>query len=291
MKAKILSFVTASALLLGINSSAFASNDSTKVSSTEQRIEKSAKELAAESIELATATIKQAKENSQTLKTKINRRLDDTIINGKAIKEKSSSESSSNEYMNLIDSRRNHELAMMDRAMIILERIGEGVACIIIIIILLIIISTYLKRRQKYKIIEKAIENNYPLPPGFLGKNLRPTTTTVQHIHYTQEQSQKGYIAPNSKKITQEFNVTDWANFRSGIKWCAWGISIMWFFLLVDAPVWVFAIIPTLIGAAKLFVAYKLRNECGNIKTTTEQTTETTATPPPFQDENKAENN
>lgn len=286
MKANILSFITASALLIGTNGTAFATNDSTKVSSTEQRIEKSAKELAAESIELATVAIKQAKENSETLKTEINNRLDDTIIDSKAIKSRRSSE----EYINRYNNRLSEEEIMMDKAMNMVEKIGKGITVFVAVIIALIILGIYLNRRQKYKIIEKAIENNYPLPPGFLGKNLRPTTTTIQHIHYTQEQARSGQIPTGGKKITQEFNITDWANFRSGIKWTAWGLSFMLFFLIVEAPVWVFALIPVIIGVGKLYVAYRLYKEQEK-QTVKEEDILDNVTPPSFNAEDNTREN
>ncbi len=280
MKTRFLSFVTVSALLLGASTPIIATNDSTKVTSAEQRIEKSAKELAVESIELATVAIKQAKNNSETLKADINERLDDTIINNKAIKK----ERNSDRYINRYNSHLDKEILIMDKAMNMVENIGKGVTFFIIAIIALIILGVYLNRRQKYKIIEKAIENNYPLPPGFLGKNLRPTTTTIQHIHYTQEQAQNGQIPAGARKITKEFNVTDWANFRSGIKWCAWGIAFMLFFIIVEAPVWVFALIPLIIGIGKLYTAYRIKQEQSKEKVKEEEVLDR-VTPPTFHSE------
>ena len=151
------------------------------------------------------------------------------------------------------------------------------------ILTILIIIGVYLNRRQKYIIIEKAIENNYPLPPGFISKNVRPTSTTVQHIHYTQAQAQNGTIPAGSKRITKEFKVTDWANFRSGITWCACGLSFMFFFLIVKAPIFVFAIIPIATGVAKIFTAYQLQQASKNATENTTIENNDVTTPPPFE--------
>ena len=44
----------------------------------------------------------------------------------------------------------------------------EGIICCtwgLVCLILVILLFNYLKRRRKYKMVEKAIENNYPLPP------------------------------------------------------------------------------------------------------------------------------
>ena len=281
MKVKILSLVATSALLIGTSTHAFANSDSIKTTTTEERIEKSAKELAIESINLATTAVKQASENSKELQQNINNRLDDTIINGKALKERHRA----NYYADNHNSKLDYEAAMMNKASEILDQIGKGITFFVALIAILIFAGVYLSRRQKYKIIEKAIENNYPLPPGFIGKNLHPTTTTIQHIHYTQEQSLNGHIPAGTKKIKKEFNVSDWANFRSGIKYCAWGISFMWFFIIVDAPVWVFALIPLIIGIGKLLASYKIKQEYNQSKTKEEEI-KSPVTPPAFHSEN-----
>ena len=44
----------------------------------------------------------------------------------------------------------------------------EAIICCtwgLVVLILVILLFNYLKRRRKYKMVEKAIENNYPLPP------------------------------------------------------------------------------------------------------------------------------
>lgn len=283
MKAQILSLVTAAAVILAANAPLYAANDSTSIS-TEQRIEKSAKELAAESIELATTAVKQAKENSNNVRAYVDERLNDTILNGKEIKQRRNSYDYAERYNNRVD----NEWEMIDKSFSFAEKSMKGLTIFLIILICIIFLGIYLNRRQKYKIIEKAIENNYPLPPGFLGKNARPTSTTIQHIHYTQEQGKQGKDTIGSKKIIKEFNVTDWANFRSGIKWCAWGLAFMLFFIIEEASAWVFAIIPITIGAGKLYTAYQIQQADKNSKVYTENEKETT--PPPFQEDDEDEN-
>lgn len=283
MKAQILSLVTAAAVILAANAPLYAANDSTSIS-TEQRIEKSAKKLAAESIELATTAVKQAKENSNNMRDYVDERLNDTILNGKEIKQRRNSYDYAERYNNRVS----NEWEMIDKSLSFAEKSMKGLTIFLITLICIIFLGIYLNRRQKYKIIEKAIENNYPLPPGFLGKNARPTSTTIQHIHYTQEQGKHGKDTIGSKKIIKEFNVTDWANFRSGIKWCAWGLAFMLFFIIEDSSAWVFAIIPITIGAGKLYTAYQLQQADKNSKIYTENEKETT--PPPFQEENEDEN-
>lgn len=278
MNTKILSLLSAGVIILASGTPIFATNDNTG-KSTEQRIENSAKNLAAESIELATEAVKQVKANSNNVKAYVDERLNDTIINGKELKQRRSSY----DYADRFNRKAEKEMEMIDKSFSFAEKSMKGLTFFICLIIIIIFLGIYLNRRQKYKIIEKAIENNYPLPPGFLGKNLKPASTTVQHIHYTQEQTKTGKIPAGSKKIVKEFNVTDWANFRSGIIWCAWGISFLLFFLSVEAPVWAFALIPIIIGAGKLYTAYQLQQVDKRSRIYTEN--EENTTPPPFQEE------
>ncbi len=278
MNTKILSLLSAGIIILASGTPIFATNDNTG-KSTEQRIENSAKNLAAESIELATEAVKQAKANSNNVKAYVDERLNDTIINGKELKQRRSSY----DYADRFNRKAEKEMEMIDKSFSFAEKSMKGLTFFICLIIIIIFLGIYLNRRQKYKIIEKAIENNYPLPPGFLGKNLKPASTTVQHIHYTQEQTKTGKIPEGSKKIVKEFNVTDWANFRSGIKWCAWGFAFMLFFMIEGASAWTFALIPIIIGASKLYTAYQLQQADKKSRIYTEN--EESTTPPPFQEE------
>lgn len=286
MKTTFFSIIATGAIFLASSTPVIAANDSIK--SAEQRIERSAKELAAESIELATQEVKKVRQKSNDIKSKIDKRLDDTIINGKAIRDQYKS---NNELIAYQNNRFNEEKELIEECLIFIEKLGKGVLAFFAILTILIFIGVYLNRRQKYKIIEKAIENNYPLPPGFISKNVRPTSTTVQHIHYSPTQAQSGNIPAGSNKTVKEFKVTDWATFQSGIKWCAWGLAFMIFFLLVEAPIWVFAIIPIITGIGKLYTAYQIQQASKDAKEYTSSTSEDTdvPTPPPF--DNKNDNN
>ena len=68
MKTSILSFFAAGAMLLASSTPAIAAHDS--IITPEQRIERSAQELAAESIELATQEVKKARQNQTNLELK-----------------------------------------------------------------------------------------------------------------------------------------------------------------------------------------------------------------------------
>ena len=229
--------------------------------------------------EVVVQNVENARKKTHNVKDYIDERLNDTIINTHDI----TKNHSSNNLIQYHNNRYNAELEVIKEAMSFAERLGKGFTTLIAIIIILVILGNYISRRQKYKIIEKAIENNYPLPPGFITNNMRPTQTTVQHIHYSSVNDQNtSNIKPQIKKTTNEFNVNDWGNFRSGIKWCAWGIALIIFFLIIEAPFWPFAIIPIITGLGKLYTAYRLNLAESNATSSTSIVDEDTATSPTF---------
>lgn len=286
MKTRLFSLFTASAILLASGTTLYAANDSIQ-SAAEQRIEKSAKDIAAESMEIAATAIKTANKNAKKISKEFENHLDDTLFLTEIPADEMQEE---NELITYHYSRFQDEKDLIEGIFDKINNTGKRISFFILLIIALIIINSIVKRRQKYRIIEKAIENNYPLPDELLGKSSKPTT--IQHVHYTQpigNNSPAGQV----RNVT-EFNVSDWASFRSGIKWCAWGISFMLFFIIVDAPVWVFALIPLIIGLGKLYAAYKIQKTIDNAKTYTQkesQAEESQPTPPPFQNENNTNEN
>ena len=88
-----------------------------------------------------------------------------------------------------------------------------------------------------------------------------------------------------------EYKQNDWANYRSGIKWFAWGFSFMLFFIIVDAPIWVFALIPLIIGIGKLYAAYKIQKAVDDANTYSQEEDKEVPTPPPFNNDDANSNN
>lgn len=262
MKNKIFSFIAIANMLLASSTTIIAANDSTI----------SAKDVVVQKVE-------NARKKTHDVKDFIDEQLNDTIINTHDI----AINHSSNELIQYHNNRVDAELEVIEEAMSFVERLGIGFTILIAIIIILVILGNYISRRQKYKIIEKAIENNYPLPPGFITNNMRPSQTTIQHIHYSSVNDQNANTTKSHiKKTSKEFNVSDWGNFHSGIKWCAWGIALIIFFLLIDAPFWPFAIIPIITGLGKLYTAYRLNIAESNATSSTTIVDNDTLTPPAF---------
>ena len=273
MKTKLFSLLAARAILFG--TPIYAENNSN---------EKSTKELATEAIERAMTDVAEkiargdADKAMNEASEYMNNRLDDTIF----VNETSVSHTS-NELIDYHDAKHQREAEVINNGIDLAKKVSIGFVVFVISIILLVIMSEYLKRRQKYKIIEKAIENNYPLPDDFFGKKTGPAT--IKHIHYTQ-----GSTPNTCMKNVSEYKVNDWANFRSGIKWFAWGFSFMLFFIIVGAPIWVFALIPLIIGLGKLYATYKIQKSMDNATTYSQEENKEMPTPPPFDNDTYGNN-
>ena len=105
---------------------------------------------------------------------------------------------------------------------IVFIAIATPFACAVLIVFFIIRGITS-RQREHNKLIEKAIENNYPLPDNF-------------------------FDAPKRHK----------SRLQSSLVWLAWGIGTMGFFYIVDPTETAYSIglIPLLVGVAKLITYF-----------------------------------
>lgn len=159
----------------------------------------------------------------------------------------------------------------------------------------------YLNRRRRYKMIEKAIENGYPLPPELMGghavqqHNIYVTPPAQHAAQPMPRQPQAGGTipAPVPQGIPVGQPLTQWQTYRGGIITSIVGFSLMLFFLAADAtPMVALMSIILFIGLAKLFFTYQEQRNISNIYTNVTQPQAPTRpqapaqpTPPPFRQE------
>lgn len=104
---------------------------------------------------------------------------------------------------------------------IVFTAIVTPFACVVLIVFLALRAVTF-RQRERNKLIEKAIDNNYILPHDFFA-NYHNARTRLQ----------------------------------SALVWLAWGVGIMVFFLIItDETVYAIGIIPLLVGIAKLITYF-----------------------------------
>ena len=147
----------------------------------------------------------------------------------------------------------------------------------IIFIVFLCLVFFYMHRRAKYRMIEKAIENDYELPTSVAGmypRNMQQPAAP-QPIIVNQPQPGANQMPPfrrmeasqaysygrmgGTPTLPGQYNVQ---GFKNGAIWAGIGLCLMLFWATVGAePMVVLSAIPVIIGAIKLFGEFfKQRN-------------------------------
>lgn len=241
--------------------------------------------------------------------TKINNRLDDTIVDN-AIDAADAAIAVTDAALD--DSTDKNEIALAqihkqnaDHEKIFIATVTAIVFGTIFLIVLISLIVYYMRRRAKYRIVEKAIENGYPLPDSFYGN--RPVMP--QPIMMPQQP-----FAPQQPVTPQQPNAPQQPNFdlsscdaiysrlrwhrgaRSGFKLGIIGLAFLIFAVMIKEEFFAaVGFIFLLIGAAKLAIAYfDTRVPAVPQQPVTPQapaTPQQPVTPPPFNDERASSTN
>ena len=240
---------------------------------------------------------------------KINNRLDDTIVDN-AIATADAAIAVTDAALD--DSTDKNEIALAqihkqnaDHEKIFIATVTAIVFGTIFLIVLISLIVYYMRRRAKYRIVEKAIENGYPLPDSFYGN--RPVMP--QPIMMPQQP-----FAPQQPVTPQQPNAPQQPNFdlsscdaiysrlrwhrgaRSGFKLGIIGLAFLIFAFMIQEEFFAaVGFIFLLIGAAKLAIAYfDTRVPAVPQQPVTPQapaTPQQPVTPPPFNDERASSTN
>ena len=195
----------------------------------------------------------------------IARMLDDTVLQVKEGGDSLAAEVDSKDR-EFIEAATDHDLHKMwsDTA----RDINGAFLCTLLAIIFVSLMFRYLHRRRKYKMVEKAIENNYTLPDGVFGTTSRTTQTIIMPpvpegpqpvvgtpINGAQGNAARAQATAQKMPMSRSIN---WMALKGGFIWAAIGVALMLAFATANAPFMVaLCAIPTLIGAGKMFVAYQ----------------------------------
>ena len=134
----------------------------------------------------------------------------------------------------------------------------------IIFITFLAMLFYYLNRRRKYRMIERAIESGYQLPPELLGGRavqhqniyVTPPAQPAQQAAQPQTDGAVPVGVPQGIPVGQP--LTQWQTYRGGIVTSIVGFSLMLFFLAAGAtPMVALMSIILFIGLAKVFFTYQ----------------------------------
>ena len=127
----------------------------------------------------------------------------------------------------------------------------------------LVLLFRFLNRRNKYRVIEKAIINNYPLDELSLNDS-KHSAIFVQQPVVTAAPGQvtvgtpiQGQTADNPVVMTDMVN---WRALMPAVKWMAWGIVFFLFGMVVgdfENPFWPIGLALIFVGLCKGYLLYK----------------------------------
>ena len=141
-------------------------------------------------------------------------------------------------------------------------------------LVALVLFFRFLNRRNKYRVIEKAIENNYPLNELSLNDTKRsaiyvqqPVVTAPQVVNAASAAQQPGQVPVGTPISGQTPDnpivMTDMVNWRAlmpAVKWIGWGIVLILFSVAIgdaENPFWPVGLALVVVGLCKGFILYK----------------------------------
>ena len=202
----------------------------------------------------------------QKVKDKINKALDDTLTggNGTTVEIGGHERELTAEDIKVISG----QWAVTSQVIACASIIG------LLALVLLVLFFRFLNRRNKYRVIEKAIENNYPLNELSLNDVKRsaiyvqqPVVQAPPVVHAASAQ-QSGQVTMGTPIQGQNAGnpivMTDMINWRAmmpAVKWIGWGILLVLFSVAIgeggEDPFWPIGLALVVVGVCKGFIIYK----------------------------------
>ena len=132
-------------------------------------------------------------------------------------------------------------------------------------LVVLVLFFRFLNRRNKYRVIEKAIENNYPLNELSLNDTKRSAIYVQQPVVTAAPQPGQVPTGTPLEGMTpqQPIVMTDMVNWRAlmpAVKWIGWGIVFILFSVSIgdaENPFWPVGLALVVVGLCKGFILYK----------------------------------
>ncbi len=183
----------------------------------------------------------------------------------------------------------------------------------LLVLVLLVLLFRFLNRRNKYRVIEKAIENNYPLNELSLGDVKRSAiyvqqpvvqappvvnaTPGTQPDHVPVGTPVQGNTAASPVVMTDMVN---WRALMPAVKWIGWGTFLILFSVAIgdfENPFWPIGLVLMFVGVCKGFILYKEQKALQQAWSRAQQHAaapeqepmrEGIPVPPPFDEDNKA---
>ena len=134
-------------------------------------------------------------------------------------------------------------------------------------LVALVLFFRFLNRRNKYRVIEKAIENNYPLNELSLNDTKRSAIYVQRPVVTAAPPVQPGQVPVGTPISGQTPDnpivMTDMVNWRAmmpAVKWIGWGTLLILFSVAIgdaENPFWPVGLALVVVGLCKGFILYK----------------------------------
>lgn len=144
------------------------------------------------------------------------------------------------------------------------EDIAYGSIWGAIALVLLILLFRYLNRRSKYRVIERAIENNYPLNELSLNEVKRsaiyvqqPVVTAAPQAGQVPVGTPLQGVSPDNPVVMTD--VVNWRALMPAVKWIGWGVLLVLFSVAIgdfENPFWPIGLALAFVGVCKGFILY-----------------------------------
>ncbi len=201
----------------------------------------------------------------QKVNEKINQALDDTLTAGGTTVEIDGHKGElTSDDIRVISS----QWAVTAQAITVASIVG------LLALVALVLFFRFLNRRNKYRVIEKAIENNYPLNELSLNDTKhsaiyvqQPVVTSTPPAFNGAPAQQSGQVPVGTPLSGQTPNnpvvMTDMVNWRAlmpAVKWIGWGTVLILFSVAIgdiENPFWPIGLALVVVGVCKGFILYK----------------------------------
>ena len=201
----------------------------------------------------------------QKVNEKINQALDDTLTAGGTTVEIDGHKGElTSDDIRVISS----QWAVTAQAISVASIVG------LLALVALVLFFRFLNRRNKYRVIEKAIENNYPLNELSLTDAKRsaiyvqqPVVTAPPVMNAAPAPQQPGQVPVGTPISGQTADnpivMTDMVNWRAlmpAVKWIGWGTVLILFSVAIgdaENPFWPIGLALAVVGLCKGFILYK----------------------------------
>ena len=189
----------------------------------------------------------------------------------------------------------------------VVKKVGYASIAGLLALVLLVLLFRYLNRRNKYRVMERAIENNYPLNDLSFTDAKRSAIYVQQPVVSAAAPQQPGQVpvgtpiqgqTPDNPIVMS--SVFNWRALMPGIRVFGWGLFLLLFGLFVcggNDPFTIVGLALMFVGLCKGFILYKeqkaLQEAANRAQMTQPRQTmrEGIPVPPPLDDDYKEDEN